>query len=215
MTIVVSTTTVASSYNFNTLVERIIAWSHRADLEDKMQEFIELAEMEIFRELTMRSIEASAAGTTEGGAIPLPDSVSAIERVEIEANGHRYTLNYTSPNGIETLTGSTDRPTRIVVENGEIRLIPAPSGPYAYTVYYIPVLAALTASNPTNWLLVNHADVYLKGVMRQLSMYTKNAADAQFYSQELGIALNSVGRLEERKRFPIAGGLQIKPRSVR
>lgn len=201
--------------SYATLQTQVIDWSHRADLAARIPSFIELAERELFRELSLRSIEASVVGTTAGATIALPAGLSAFERIKITADGHETTLNYSSPNGIAALTSGPGLPARFLLEAGVIRLLPAPAGPYSYTIYYIPELAALSSANASNWLLANHADLYLKAALLQIAKFTKNEPDTARLLQEQSAALDSIKRADERKRFPIAGGMQIKPRSYR
>lgn len=201
--------------DYASLQAAVIDWSHRSDLAARIPGFIDLAERELFRDLSLRNIEESVSGVTSGDTIAIPAGLSAFERIEIESNGHKYTINYTSPNGIEALTGDTGRPTRYVVENGAIRLLAAPSGPYSYTVFYIPLLASLSDENATNWLLTNHSDLYLKAALAQVAKFAKDDALYARLAQEIAVALDGIKRADERMRFPIAGGLQIKPRNAR
>jgi len=197
------------------LQTELISLSHRSDLATILPTLIGLAEAEVFRELSLRGIETSATGATSGETLAIPADADSVQRIEIESGGYKYTLSYTSPNGIETLTGSTDRPQRFLFENGSIRLIPAPNGSYTYTIFYVPKLTALSDSNPTNWLLTNHHDVYVKASLVQIHKHTRNAEQAALVGNDLVTALGSVQRSDERKRFPSTGGMQIKPRGVR
>lgn len=201
--------------NYATLQTVAADQAHRADLASRMPRFIQLAENEIFRTLALRKVEAKSTGTTSGETLAIPAGCAQLERIEIEASGHKYTLDYTSPNGIEALTGSTDLPTRFTVENGAIRLIAAPAGPYTYSIFYVPLLTALSDVAPTNWLLLNYPDVYLWGTCLQIAIFSGEEGDkATFAPMFLG-AIDSVRRFDDRQRFPASGGLQIKPRSVR
>jgi hypothetical protein len=213
MTIIVDT--IISTLDYAELQTQVIDWTHRADLASRIPEFIRIAESELFREFALHNIETSISGTTSGSTITIPVGLSAFERIKIEAHGHEYTLDYTSPNGISALSGSTNTPTRFVIENGVVNLYPAPDGEYSYTIYYIPTLSALSEANTSNWLLENHPDLYLKATLLQVAKFTKNQFDIDRLAQEVGGAVNSIIRSDERKRFPIAGGLQIKPRSYR
>jgi hypothetical protein len=197
------------------LLAQVADWSHRADLVARVPGFIEVAERELFRELSLRSIEASTSGTTSGATIAIPTGLSSFERIKINAAGHEFTLNYSSPNGIAVLTSAPGCPFRFLLEDGAIRLLPAPGGAYSYTIYYIPELSALSASNTSNWLLANHADLYLKAALLQVAKFANNQPDVVRLEREVAVALDSIKRADERKRFPIAGGLQIKPRSYR
>ena len=215
MTIIVSTTASAAARDYSWLVAAIADWSHRSDLAARIPGFIDLAERELFRELSLRNIETSIGGQTSGGTIAMPAGLSSFERIELEAGGTNYTLNYTSPNGVEGLTDSTSRPSRYFIQDGVINLLSAPDGPYNYTIFYIPDLAALSELSVTNWLLTNHSDIYLKAGLLQVARFIGNMEDVGRLVQEVAQALDSIKRADERKRFPVAGALQIKPRNAR
>lgn len=197
------------------LQSTLVTMSHRSDLSTYMPTAIELAESEIFRELALRGIETSTSGTTSGATIAIPATMDTPSRIKIEAGGMSYTVNYASPSGNDTLSAATDRPARFTVENGAIQLIPAPNGPYAYTLFYVPKLTPLSDTNTTNWLLTNHPDVYIKGGLLQVHRHTRNTEQLSIVEPQLAGALDSVKRADDRKRYPLSGGLQIKPRGVR
>lgn len=197
------------------LQSTLVTLSHRTDLATIMPTLIGLAENEIFRELTLRGIETSVSGTISGATIALPADMDTPSRIKIASGGAEYTINYASPNGNDRFSTGTDLPSRFTIEEGAIHLIPAPNGPYAYTLYYVPLLTALSASNTTNWLLTNHPDVYTKGGLVEIHRHTRNTEQLALAEPRLATALDSVKRSDERKRFPQSGGLQIKPRGVR
>ena len=205
----------ATLSTYTDLLNRVSEWSQREDLLALVPNFIELAEKTIFRELPLRSIETSATGTTTSDTIAQPADCLSIERLEIVANGYKYTLSYTSPNGIEALTGTTSKPSRYTVENGNIRLISPPSSAYSYTLYYIPQVLPLSTTVLTNSIFALSPDVYLFGALMELSRYIMDGEMEAKYGARFSQTLDSMKRKDERQRFPISGGLQIKTRGAR
>ena len=201
--------------DYTTLQAAVVDDSHRTDLASRVPRYIQQAENEIFRDLALRKIEAKATGTTSGDTLAIPASAVQIERVEIEANGRKYTLDYTSPNGIDQLTVSPGVPTRFTVENGVIRLLVAPAGAYTYSVFYVPSLAPLSDTSPTNWLVATFPDVYLYGALRQMALWAEDADMLAKYEPLFQAAKAAVQGFDDRQRFPASGGLQIKPRRYR
>ena len=206
-----------SIVDYTTLQAAVASALHRPTdtlLLAEMSRFIQLAEMDIFRELPLRQIETSATGTTTGPIIAIPAGTASIERLSIVTNGRDYSINYTSPNGVKNLSFA-DLPTRYTVENGAIRLLAPPAAAYAYTLFIIPDMTALSASNPTNWLILNAPDVYYYAVKSQAESWSLDAPAA---AESIGMsekAVASIRRKDERRRFPVSGGLQIKPRGFR
>lgn len=203
--------------DFASLQAAVASSIHRtgdAALLAEMPRFVQMAEMDISRNLRLRQTESTVTGTTSGATIAIPPGMDALERLSIISYGRDFTLDYTSPNGLESLS-IANLSSRYTVENGVIRLLAPPAGNYAYTLYIVPNLSPLSAANPTNWLILNAPDVYLYGTLIQVAAWTKD--DAEFarnnplYSQ----AMESIRNQDENKRLPMSGGLQIKPRRAR
>ena len=201
--------------DYASLQAGIIDWSQRSDLSAKIPAFIEMAERAMFRELPLRANETTVTGTATSDIIALPVALNAIERVEIETNSVKYTLTYTSPNGIEDLTRATGLPTRYTVENGSLRFISAPADAYAYTIFYMDSPAYLSDGAPSNAILAAHPDLYLWGALTELARYVMDPEMESKYLASYGVVLQSIRRADERRRLPVSGGLQIKPRGYR
>ncbi len=193
------------------LKTEIEAWSKRDDLTDKLDDFITLAEQVILRQLKLRTNEVSATGTATD-TIAFPAALGTIVRLEVVIDSTRFALDYAAP-GIEYTAAGY--PNAFTVQDDAIRLIPSPSGTFTYTLHYIPNLTPLSDANPTNWALTNAPDVYLWGALMQLALYTLDDASAEKWRIAFTSAMDLVKRVDEAKRLPISGGLQIKPRSAR
>jgi hypothetical protein len=186
--------------------------SHKPSLSARFPEWIQLAETTILRELKLRTNELQLDGTTSSAAIPFPETLGRIVRLEITQGGARYALDFAAP-GFES--ASTGQPSAYTVQEDAIRLIPAPSGTFSYSLNYIPNLEALSDDNPSNWALANCPDVYLYGAMCQLARWTKDDDEFNRYLPMFQGAMDAVKRVDEARRLPVSGGLQIKPRSYR
>lgn len=190
----------------------ILSWSQREDLAEYVPSFVEMAERTMFRELVLRADEISSSGTTAGASIDLPPVLNAIERIEISANGQSYSLAYDASAANSETAG---RPLAYRVHSGAAVLYPPPAGAYDYTLYYLPSPAFLSPSNQSNALLSAHPDIYLWGALTELARFIMDAQLEASYLNAYKSALSSIQRADERRRFPISGGMQIKPRGCR
>ena len=198
--------------DYTALQAGILGWAQREDLAAQAPAFIELAERTMFRELPLRAHEASISGTTEGASIDLPAVLNAIERIEISANGQVYSLSYDAA----AFHGeSAGQPRSYRVQNGAALLYPTPAGAYDYTVHYLQTPSFLSPSNQSNVLLTAHSDIYLWGALTELARFIKDGEMEATYLNAYKSALSSIQRADERRRFPITGGMQIKPRHHR
>lgn len=198
---------------YSELLTAVASQVHRTDLEAKIPLFVQLAEGVLFRELSISELETSVSGTATE-TIALPSDFGELNRLEMTYGGLKQTIDYTSPNGIEAMTEATGQPVRYTVQNNAIRLIPAPSGTLTYTLFYTPVVAPLSASNTSNWILANAPDLYLYSVCVEACRYMEDDAGVARYQNFTAVLLDSVRRKDERRKFSSAGAMQIKPRNA-
>jgi hypothetical protein len=193
---------------YSTLQADVADYLHRADLTAKLPAFVALAEAYLFRELQIKDMALSVAGTTTGEYGTLPADFGSVSKVTITVGSAEYTLDYKSqdysPSGVTY-------PTSYALENNEIRLFGASTGS-AYTLYYLPKIAALSGVNTTNWLLENGYDAYLYATALEGAKYIRDAAQVQELSSIVPGLVDSVRRLSERKGQPTNASLQIKVR---
>ena len=112
-------------------------WSERSFSDDQLNEFIELAEARIRRNLTgyQREVTESLAADADG-VVALPSGFLGMRSVYFNGRPYQYSISGSS----------------FTVRDG---------GGYTFDVTYFSSLPALTDGNPTNWLLDMAPDVYL------------------------------------------------------
>ncbi|NQW92535.1 MAG: hypothetical protein HQ446_00600 [Polaromonas sp.] len=195
--------------NYTTLQAQVANYLHRTDLTTQIPTFIELAEAYLFRELHIKELQISVTGTTSGGYATLPSDFGSVARLAISYAGAIRSLDYVAkPN---TPIATSTSPAGYALENNKLRIWAAADG-QAYTLYYIPVIANLSASVPTNWLLTNAPEIYLDSACLQGAKYLRNGAEADRLTGNIALSLDSVKRFSERRGQPYIGGMQIKVR---
>lgn len=194
---------------YSTLKADIASELHRTDLTAQIPNFIVRAESYLFRELQIKERQVSVSGTTTGGYASLPADYGSISKITVTYNGSTRALDYNPSPSISTYTDIYPR--YYTIENGQIKIPNAGDG-QAYTLYYIPDLAPLSDSAPTNWLLDNAYDLYLFASVLEGARYTQNQAIIDPMTSAVALALDSVKRYAERRGQPATGSLQIKVR---
>jgi len=191
---------------YATLKTDVIARSHRGDIASVVGTLIANAEAYLFRELQAVELEGEDTGTTTGSVIPLPAGFMAVQRLVIGG----VTLGY--ENGTQTTTSVTTYPLAYTVEEGAIRLIDPVADGTAYALHYSAKLEALSDTNTTNWLLDNAKDLYMAAAMAEVGRHTRNQNLVAENTALIPGLIESVRSFSQRKKFPVRGGLQIKPR---
>lgn len=192
---------------YATLQTDVATYLHRSDLTALLPTFIERAEAYLFRELQVKDLATSVAGTTTGEYAALPADFGAVSKLTVTYGSTEYTLDYKS----ESVVATTSVPYAYALESNQLRIFGASTG-QAYTLYYTAKLAALSGSSTTNWLLTNAPDVYLWAAALEGAKHIRDADEIARLTGYRDAAIDSVRRSSERKGQPSNSSLQIKVR---
>lgn len=179
---------------------------HRADLAAKMPGFIAVAEASLFRDLQLKDLATSVTGTTTGEYAALPADFGTVVRLTATVGDAEYNIDYKAKDYSSTLT----YPNAYTLESNQLRIF-GTSG-QAYTLYYIPNIAALSDTNTTNWLLENAYDLYLYATCLEAARYIRDQSEVALLAPMVAGLTDSIRRLSERKGQPSSGSMQIIPR---
>lgn len=197
---------------YATLKTDIAGYLHRNDLTANIPGFIALAEAYMLRELALREVETSATGVTAGATIALPADFASLVRLTVTHGSTEHDLDLASQ--ALSYAASTGVPQSYKLESNALRLFPAPTSGYTYTLYYRATISPLSDSVTTNWLLTNAPDLYLYASCLEGAKHIRDMEQVGALSAQVGPLLDSVRRLSERKGQPARGGMQIKPRRM-
>lgn len=182
--------------NYTQLKDSVARWMARDDLTTEVAELIELAEAELNRELNPVETETTLTGTVGSRTIDLlalqVDEPIALFLSETGLDERELTQKAPGSFPIDATNGrprywSRDQRT----STDTIAFDRALDGAYPFRFRFAQKFA-LSSSAPTNWLLTNHPDVYLKAVLVWNGAYVR---DAELQSREegrLGRALRGV-----------------------
>lgn len=183
---------------------------HRDNLTTNIPGFISLAESYIFRELNVRELQISVAGTTiAGGYGTLPTDFYSVARITVAHGSTTTDLDYMAVPAVSSTV--LTHPVNYSLENNQIRIIGAGVG-QAYTLFYTPKILPLSLTVTTNWILDNGYDLYLYASALEAARNIKDANEIASLTQLTEIALDSLRRFSERRGQPSVGSLRITPR---
>lgn len=167
--------------SYDNLKTAIAAWLWRpndTDLTAQIPDFILLAEAEMNRRIKSRrkTIRAEASISAEFSDLP-SDYDSPISFV-IESTDPVTRLTYIDPDEAVRLKSTTYQtsgpPVHYSIVGDEFEIIPAPDSTYTGEMTYRQKIPALSASNSSNWVLVNHPDIYLYGALIHAAPWMKD-----------------------------------------
>lgn len=196
MTVALPIPSAAALTSYDELVTTIGLYMNRSDLTDIIPSFVATCEAEMNRRLALKPVRPMHVRSTlslSSEYIAAPVDILDID--EMEVAGYWQVLS-TSPQNMarmkEDLTaylaqlqgvyGTSLVPPKYYAQVGaQLRLFPAPEVSFTADIVYWERLSALTSDNQSNWLLEDHPDAYLTGVLSYGYAYEKNPESRDFW----------------------------------
>ncbi|ODU22777.1 MAG: hypothetical protein ABS87_01005 [Sphingomonas sp. SCN 67-18] len=154
--------------NWTGLRNSIEAWLDRTDLNDRIPDFIRLAEARFRREITRVERETT---------IPLPGSLPAdfdsVREIFLPDCPSAALVQVGLPELRERFSGQ-GMPRVYAIVAGQIVVGPTPISAVTALLTYNAKIPALSATNQINWLLADHPDLYLYGALLHAEMFGWN-----------------------------------------
>ena len=166
--------------------------------------FVTLAEARLNRRLRVRAMEARTTITLSSALTALPTDFLEVRTLRL-TGGPRAVLPYAPApvlDAIESRT-PTGRPRVHTLAGDSVRVAPAPDGPHEAELVYHRRVPALSASQPTNWLLAEAPDLYLYGSLLEAAPFLMSDDRVALWSAAFEAAAQALADADERDR---AGG---------
>lgn len=80
----------------------------------------------------------------------------------------------------------------------QFQYFPAPDQAYTATLTYTRRVPALSESNPTNWLLTNHPDVYLFGALKEAGPFLLDSERTSLFEAKFQAAAQDIVSSERK-----------------
>jgi len=189
--------------DYDGLKQEIIDWSHRDDLDTKIDTFIQLAETDMYANsvdiLQIRDGEtrvAFATNTTDR-FVALPTGYQSMREVKIQiVNGESYEVYYRTPSQLNLLS-STGMPQFFTVST-QIEMNRISDQVYAGEFLYFQEFTALSSSNASNAVLTNFPNIYLFGALSALFKHVENDEQSNSYYQ---MFINSITGANDKDKL--------------
>ena len=187
----------------------------RDDLTSVIDDFIDLAEARLSRELISRSQHKRATATTTTGDeyTVLPTDLRSIRLVRLNTDP-RVVLDFMTPSAFYRAHPSAGlgKPKSYAIMGDEIALRPVPDDAYEVEIVYGEGVSSLSASNTSNTILTRYPDAYLYATLAAAARYLMDEQRANYYDGLITVAIDEINRSEDRARFN-SGSLEMKAAS--
>ncbi|MFI4965816.1 MAG: hypothetical protein ACHP9T_10655 [Caulobacterales bacterium] len=175
-------------------------WLVRADLTQRIPEFITLAEARLNRVLRARLAETEVALTATTGArtIPLPAGFAEPLALWIVASGARQELRFVEASLLEASTGP-GRPCNWSIDGANLAFERPCDQAYGLVLRML-LKFALSDTAPANGLLSDHPDAYLFATLCEAGPFLRDDALAGAYEARLERAIGEINTQDARAR---------------
>lgn len=196
----------------------IINWSHRNDVTALIDDFIDIAEAEMYRDeidmrgsvvskgLMLRDMEYRAnpatQPTTRFLALPSTDSDTRsvrflkMRKIKTTSGGVDYECQYKAPESMNVVSGSGIPSYYTITSQIEFDRIPTST----IEMNYYATIKKLNSTDTTNVILTDHPDVYLHGSLWALFKWASNFEKAEYHYSQFRRAITAANKRDERGR---------------
>ena len=190
--------------SYSGLKTAIADWLNRNDL-DAIDDFIDLAETRIYRDLRIRAMETALSGTISSGTLALPTGYMGLKHAYID----RDPVQWLDAKDAQFIyrnypTRAADGTPGFIAEDGGVFIFgPYPDTGYSVKGVYYKRLDGLSGSNPTNWLTTDAPDLILFGALCEAEPYVGADERMPMWQSRFFDAMERVKLEEERDLHPL------------
>lgn len=198
----------AASRSYAWLKQAVAKWTHRGDLGPMMDDFIMLAEKRIDGDLEARlqDVVTTIATVARLNAVLVPHDVAEIRSLNIMAHG---ALDYLAADQFsdQYAVAGAGVPHHYTVIGPYLYLGPTPDAVYSmHCAYRQQIPSLLDEADGVNWLIRDHAEIYLAAVMCEVLGYTQNESQAPRWEAKYKIAVDSLNKVD----WHTGGALRVR-----
>ena len=190
--------------SYENLKQAIENFSHRTDISNVIDNFIELAENDIDKRLMLRNNELRATATmsTTDRFLALPDRFLKMRRLTLINGSLNYEIEYRGSESMP-IQDSAGRPKYFTVTS-QLEFDRVADSAYTLEMSYFSRLVPLTSSNTSNDVLTDYPDLYLWGCLTQLALWEKDLEQFQVYQSKFDNAMSEANKQERKGRYGTA-----------
>lgn len=191
----------------------VIDFSHRDDIDGKLDTFIDMAETEMFANtqevLKIRSQETlDATATTTSRFIPLPTGYQSMRSMRLQINNNTSNLRFRAPE--QMVRVDTSGLPQFFTVTDQIEFDRTPDALYTIEFQYYAIPTGLSSTNATNVVLDTNPNVYLFGILWAVFEYAVDEAQAQKYYVRFINAIKGANKKDREGRYGPAPAMRIE-----
>lgn len=195
--------------NYSQVVFLALAYADRTDAEvsNRIDNFIQITESRINRLIKTMDMSVRTSTVTIAGQeyYPLPVDYEGMRDIELKSTVtslDKKTLHYLNPEQLNGMTSAkAGRDVYYTIVAGQIQIAPPSEGSETLELIYYRKVPALSNLAPENWLSVANPDVYVFGVLVEISSFLKDGPAVQLWDGRFKEALAEIQLNDTSRRW--------------
>lgn len=178
---------------YSELKSAISDWLNRADLTDRVPDFIALSESKMNARIEHRQMQTIATISITGETYTLPDDFRGLVSIRLSVQGYER-IEYLSPEQFDELPvgGAGGTPRFYTIAGGSLVFYPIPGDAVSARIRYRTALTPLSDDDASNWVLANYKHAYLYGPLSEAAPYLKDDERVTLWSGAFNDALADI-----------------------
>jgi hypothetical protein len=185
--------------NYSDIVVAALAYSDRQDSEvsNNMGHFIRVVETRVNRKLKVQSMTVRSATPTVAGQeyYGLPEDFAGIRDIELREemlSQARDTLQFLTPEQMNQYSNNTGSKVYYTIIANQLQIMPAQESNKVLEIIYYRKVPNLNSTDTENWLSTQNPDVYIFGILVEISAFTKDSEAAVLWEARFSVALDEI-----------------------
>jgi hypothetical protein len=207
MSIIAQTIGTNSSRDYDWLKATVPGWLHRTDLASLIPDFVMLAEKRINGMLESRQQDLVATLTTATGVptVDLPRDLNSIHALSLPVYGDVGFMDAQAFGKVYANQG-TGVPRHYTIIGSAIKVGPVPDDAYSIQCVYRAGVPSLADNAGTNWLIEQHAEIYLTATMCEALIYIGNTEKLSTWEGKYAAAVAALNSTD----WKVAGPMVVR-----
>ena len=183
--------------------QEVISWSHRGDIDLKVETFISMAETEMYandkQTLQIRTQETLNTQATSGRTLPLPTDFLAMRSIRVLTGSDYINIRSLAPQQMQVIAGTGFPHSFTVTDQIEFNI--TPDSAYDVEIQYYALPLELSDANQSNAVLADNPNVYLFGTMAMLYSWAVEEQLAVQYYGKFMVAISGANKKAKKGRY--------------
>ncbi len=197
--------------NYSDLNTAAANWMGRADLTSRIPEGIVLAEAKMNRRLRVKDMVTKTTFSITGEYVAVPTSFGGVKTFYLNTNPTKIIQFMPDAQMTSEYAGQVGIPIKYNVQGSNFRFGPPPDATYSATLVYYLQVPALTNSATTNWMITNHPDAYLYGVLGEMCGFAKDVEGAKTWIAAMYGVIDEIKMASNRDSYSGDGAVAMRP----